>query len=57
MIKYFCDECGEELSAEEASFSIDMTGKLLCCRHVAIYLTHDKVYVLEKEKFNEEKRA
>ena len=34
MIKYFCDECGKELSAEEVRYSLDMIGKELCSEHV-----------------------
>jgi DNA-directed RNA polymerase subunit RPC12/RpoP len=37
MVKYFCDVCGVELSAEEARHSLDMIGKTLCSEHAREY--------------------
>ena len=34
-IKYFCDECGVEVT--DPSFSLDMTGKILCGTHYREY--------------------
>ena len=50
MEKHFCDECGEELTAEELQHSLDMTGKELCSEHLAKRLS--KKYVWKKENPN-----
>ena len=36
MIKHFCDEC--EIEVDNPSFSLDMTGKCLCSKHLNEYL-------------------
>jgi hypothetical protein len=33
MKKYFCDECGKELTTREVMFSLELTGKELCSIH------------------------
>lgn len=40
MIKYFCDECGIEVS--DPSTSLDMTGKILCNKHYDEYQERNK---------------
>ena len=37
MVKYFCDECGEEVSIKKAVFTLDMIGKVLCDKHKEEY--------------------
>lgn len=37
MVKYFCDKCGKELTAEDVRYSLDMIGKELCGEHARIF--------------------
>jgi hypothetical protein len=43
MNKHFCDECGKELTDAELQFSLEMTGKELCSKHI------DEMYGNKKE--------
>jgi hypothetical protein len=33
MKKYFCDECGKQLTTKELQFSLEMIWKKLCSKH------------------------
>ena len=54
MIKYFCDKCGVELSAEEVRYSLDMIGKALCFKHAHEYTDKKTNWKYEK-KWDEDK--
>lgn len=38
MVKHYCDLCHIFLSEEEIEFSLDMTGRVFCIKHLQIYI-------------------